>query len=172
MGSVWILILSDAATLNVEARKAIHLFLKNRELLVRELAHEELLGETRLSRIARSVCHDRHAVIELLAGNVQGIAELNSVKPATGFVHDHHNVVGGLIEDQQLAVSVGNNASRWEINLFQEGIRVSTFLVVVTGNLEHEKPDNVDNYDERSHPTNHIAPVFKSIILHLSAHTL
>ena len=45
MGSDGRLVLPDAATLDIETRKSIHLFLKDRELLVRELAHEELLGE-------------------------------------------------------------------------------------------------------------------------------
>ena len=45
MGSVWMLILTDAALLHVEAWKAVHLLLKHTEVVVRELVHEHLLRE-------------------------------------------------------------------------------------------------------------------------------
>ena len=74
-------------------------------------------------------------------------------------VHHHHNIIGWLVIYQQLAITVVDTSTRGVLNLLQEGVRVGTLLVVVTGNLEHEETDDVDYHDEQCHTTNHIMPV-------------
>ena len=120
VGGVGVLVLPDAAPLDVEAREAVHLLLEHGELLVGELAHENLLGEARVAGVARAVLHGGHAAVELLPGDVERCAELGGVESALGLVHDHHDVVGGLVEHQQLAVAVGDDATRGEVDLLEE----------------------------------------------------
>ena len=83
-----------------------------------------------------------------------------------GLVHHHHDIVRGLVVDHQLAVSVGDDTTRRELHLLEEGIRVGTLLVVITGDLKCKQADNIDDYNRCSHPTNHESSVFKSIVSH------
>ena len=173
VGGIRILILPDAAALDVEARETVHLLLEHGELLVGELAHENLLGEPRVAWVQSAVGDGVHAVVELLTSNVEGIAELSGIESAACLVHDDHDVVGRLVEHQQLAVAVGDNAARWEVDFLEEGVGVGALLIVVAGNLEHKQAHNVDGYNQYSHPANDIATILKGVVLHLlSANSL
>ena len=87
-----------------------HLLLEHAEVFLCQLAHEELLGEARIARVFVAVLDGCHAAVELFACDVQRLTEIKGVQSALGFVHDHHNVVGWLVEYQQLAVAVGDDA--------------------------------------------------------------
>ena len=71
MGGVGIFILADGAFLHIETRKAEHLLIEDTVILIVDLAHEELLGETRISRILVAVLDLIHALDEILLGNAQ-----------------------------------------------------------------------------------------------------
>ena len=66
-------------------------------------------------------------------------------------VHHHHNIVGRLVIHQQISVTVGDDPSRRIFYLLEKSIRVGTLLVVVARNLKHEKADDVDYHNQRSH---------------------
>ena len=111
VGCQRILVLADGALLDIEARKTEHLFLEYREVLVRELAHEELLRKARITGILAAVLDGFHAVVELLAGDVEALTQLQRVEAPVGLVHDDHDVVGWLVVHQQLAVAVGDDTA-------------------------------------------------------------
>ena len=138
MGGMRILVLADAALLHVEAREAEHLLLEHAELLVGELAHEELLREARVAGILRTVLDVVHALYEEFLRDAQRLAELQRVEVPALFVHDDHDVVGGLVVDEELSVSVGDDASRGVFNLLQERVGVGILLVVVAEQLQRE----------------------------------
>ena len=136
MGTVRILVLAYGAPLYVEAWEAVHLLLKDTEVLVGELVHEYLLGEARVARILGTVLDIVHALVELVLGNAQSLAELHRVEPVLRLVHHHHDIVGGLVEHQQLSVTVAYNPTGRKGHFLQESVRVSTLLIVVAGNLK------------------------------------
>ena len=76
---VGVLVLSDAAFLNVETRKTEYLFLENAELFVRELTHKHLFGKARIARIFVAVLDIVHPFDEIFLGNAQGIAKFHRV---------------------------------------------------------------------------------------------
>ena len=65
-----ILVLADATSLDVEARETEHLLLEDREVLVAELADEQLLRETAVARVLIAILDVSHALIELLTRDV------------------------------------------------------------------------------------------------------
>jgi len=76
---VGVLVLSDAAFLNVETRETEYLFLENAELFIRELTHKHLFGKARIARILVAVLDIVHPFDEILLGNAQGIAKFHRV---------------------------------------------------------------------------------------------
>ena len=166
VGGIRVLILADAAFLHVETREAEHLLLKHAELLVRQLTHEQLLRETRVARVLRAVLDVVHALDEKFLRDAQCLTEFHGVQSSALLVHDHHDVVGGLVVHQQFAVAVGDDAARRIFNLLQESIRVGILLVVVAHQLQREETDDVDRNDEHGHTTYHIAAVVEIKIFH------
>ena len=122
VGSIWILVLADAALLHVKSREAEHLLLEHTELLVGELAHEELLREPRIARILRAVLDVVHALDEEFLGDAQCFAELQRVEASALLVHDDHDVVSGLVVDEKLSIAVGDDASRGIFDFLQESV--------------------------------------------------
>ena len=106
-----ILILSDAALLYVETREAEHLLAETAELLVRELAHEYLLRIARVAGILRVVLDVVHPLDEKLLGDAERLAELCRVNTSALLVHNHHDVVSGLVIYEELAVTVGDGSA-------------------------------------------------------------
>ena len=86
-----------------------------------------------------------------------------------GFIDHHHDIVRRLVIDQQLTRTVSNDATSRVFYFPEEGIGVGTFLIVVAGDLEHEEPDDIDDHDQRGHPSYHIASVVQFVVLHLFA---
>ena len=163
------LVAAHTTLLHIEAGEAEHLLLKDAEVLVAELTEEELLGESRVAGIAVTVLDGLHPAVELFLRDVQGIAELHRVQTILGLVHHHHNIIGRLIVDHQLAVAVGDDATRRELYLLQEGIRVGTLLIVVTGNLKGKQTDNVDDHYQSGHPGYHEFTIFQiTVVPHLT----
>ena len=83
-----------------------------------------------------------------------------------GFVHHHHDIVSRLVIHQQLAVTVVDTATGRIFNFLEKGIGVGTLLIVVTGNLEHKQPDDVDHHYQNGHTSYHIASVVQAIVPH------
>ena len=80
MGGHRKLILAHGTLLNIEARETEHLLLESAEILVGELTQEHLFRKTRITRIAVTVLHGSHTLVELITGDTQGITELQRVK--------------------------------------------------------------------------------------------
>ena len=90
-----------------------------------------------------------------------------------GLVHDHHDIIGRLVEDKELSVAVCDNTARGEVNLLEEGVGIGTLLVVVAGNLEHEEAHDIDDHNQCGNPANDKPAILKPEFLHaLSANTL
>ena len=109
--------------------------------------------------IYRTVLDVGHALDEELLRDAESLAEFHGVQSACLLVHDDHDVVSRLVIDEQFAVSVGDDAARGVLNLFQEGIRVGIFLVVVAQQLKREQAHDVDDDNQCRHATNHITSV-------------
>ena len=154
-----------AAPLYVETGKTVNLFLKHAEFLFRQLAHKELLSEARVAGILVAVFNLVHSLDEIFFRYTKRITEFCGVKTSFLLVHHHHNVVGILVVDQQLAVSVGYYAARRKLHLLQKGVAVGVFLVVVAHYLQREKAYDVDGDDKNSHSAYNITSVLKSVFL-------
>ena len=111
MGTIGIFVLADGTTLDGEARKTEHLLLKDAEVFVVDLAHEQLLGEPRIAWILVAVLDVVHALDEIVLCDTQGLTKVQSVQMALLFVHHDHDVVGRLVIDQQLAVAVADDTT-------------------------------------------------------------
>ena len=83
-----------------------------------------------------------------------------------GLVHHHHDVVGRLVVDHQLAVAFVDAPSCRILYLLEKGIGVGTLLIVIAGNLEHEEPDDVDHHNEDGHTGYHKASIVQAIVPH------
>ena len=166
MGGKGILVLPDASFLDVESGKAEELLLENAEILVGELAHEQLLCEPGVARILVAVLDVVHPLDEKLLGNAQGVAEIHGVETPLFLVHHHHNVVGRLVVDKQLAVAVVDDATRGILHLLEKGVAVGTLPVVVAHHLEREQPDDVDGHNRDSYTTDDKASFFEIIVFH------
>ena len=168
MGGIGVFVAAHAAALHIEAGEAEGFFLEEAEILVGELRHEHLLGVGRVAGILALVAHGGDAGVELLAADVQRLAELQRVEVAAGLVLDDHDVIAGLVVDEQLAVAVGDDATRGKVDFLQEGIGVGVFLVVVAHELQREEADDVDHHDEQRYAGHHKLSVFQSeLLLHI-----
>lgn len=96
--------------------------------------------------------------------DAQGIAELQRVKMVFLLIHHHHQVVTVLVIDHQLAVTVGNDATRRKLHFLQEGIRVGILLIVVAKNLKRQQAEQINDHNSNGHSPNHIAPVFEFVV--------
>ena len=136
-------ILAQHAVLDEEAGESVELLLQAAIILGRELCHESLGRIGGVSGIEPRVLHVLHALVELLAGDTQRAAEVERIE-GTHLAHNHHHVVGRLVEHQQLAGAVVDEASRGILGLFQEGIAVGILLVIVVEYLQRKEAHDVD----------------------------
>jgi hypothetical protein len=111
MSGIGVFVLADAAFLNIETGETVHLLLQHTEIVVGELTPEHLFCETGVTGVLRTIFDGLHTFVELLAGDAQGFAEFKGVEVVLGFIHHHHDIVRGLVIDQQLAVAVFDDAS-------------------------------------------------------------
>ena len=111
MGCVRIGIFSHASFLNIEARETEHLFLEYREILVRQLAHKELLRISGITRILGTVLDGFHTLVKLFPCNSQGIAEVQGIESSFLLFHHNHDVIRRLVIHHQLAVTVVNGST-------------------------------------------------------------
>ena len=163
--------LSDAAFLDVEALEAEQLFLEARELFHRELAHEELLSVGRVAGVASAVLDFCHASVVPCGVDAEALAEVESVHPHL-FAHDDHDVVGGLVVDEQLAVAVGDGSACRELCPVHEGVGVCPALEVVGSQLEEEEPCDVNRHDDDSRSPQHILASDEFIVCHVLLRSL
>ena len=158
-----VLILTDTTPLDIETGEAEHLLLEDTEILVTELRQEQLLGKTRIARILRTVLDGCHPAVELFPCDIQGITQIKGIQVILRLIHHHHDVISRLIEHQQFAIAIGDIPTRREIHLLQKGIRVGTFLVIITSNLERKKTDDINNHDDNGHRSDDIFPFSKIV---------
>ena len=130
-------ILAQHAVLDEEAGEPVELLLQAAVILGRELRHKGLGCIGGVSGIEPRVLHILHALVELLAGDSHRAAEVERIE-GTHLAHDHHHVVGRLVEYQQLARAVVDEAARRVLGLFQEGIAVGILLVLVVEHLQRK----------------------------------
>ena len=138
-----IVVLPEDAFLDEEAGEAVELFLQATVVLRRELRDEALRSVGRVARVAALVLHGGEALVELLAGDAQGSAEIESVE-RLHVARYHHHVVGGLIEHHKLAVAVVDESAAGIYCLFEERIGVGARLVFLVVDLQVEKTYHVD----------------------------
>ena len=161
------LILADAAFLYVEAGEAVELLLKGTELLVAQLAQEELLGKAGIAGVLVPVLDAEHPVDEVGLGDIQSLAELKRIEVAGHLIGDDHDVVGRLVVDQQPALPVRDRTARGELDLLQKGIRVGALPIVVAGYLKCKKTYDIDRHDADGDRTEHKAAILKIVIFHI-----
>ena len=153
------LILSHTAFLNIEAWETEHLLLKQAKVLIGKLAYEELLRKARITGVLVAVLHHCHTVIKLFLGNTQCLTELCRVNTVSGFIHHNHDVIRRLVKDHQFAITIVDISTRGIFDFLQEGVRVCTFLIVVTCHLQHEEPDSIDHHNQYGGTSYHISTV-------------
>ena len=61
-------------------------------------------------------------------------------------------------------MAVTHHTTCRELDLLQESITICVFLIVVAQDLECEQTDQVDDYNQYSHATNHILPFIQSVV--------
>ena len=111
MGTIRIFVLADGTTLDGEAWETEHLLLKDTEVFVVDLAHEQLLGEPRIAWILIAVLDVVHAFDEIVLCDTQGLTKVQSVEVSLLFVHHDHDIVSRLVIDQQLTIAVADDTT-------------------------------------------------------------
>ena len=104
--------------------------------------------------------------VKLFTGDTKGFTELEGVEVVPGLIHHHHDIIRGLVVDQQLAVAVLDDASRGVGNLLQKSVGVGVLLVVVAHQLKGKQTDDIDDDNEGCHAS-YQPPVLQSVILHV-----
>ena len=130
MGSIGIGILTDTALLYVEAGVTEEFLTEGTELLCRQLAHEQLLGVAAITRITARVAYFVHTSLVPLGCYAQRIAQVHGVHTYL-LLHNHHDVVGRLIEDKKFTVAVGDGTSGRKEDMLEEGVAVCVLLEVL-----------------------------------------
>ena len=156
-------ILSDASFLHAEPFEAEEFLSEEGELFGGDLRHEKLWCVARVACVLQRVFDVCHAFDVVLLRDSNGLTEVQRVNSAL-FVHDHHDVIGRLVIDQNLSVSVKNQPSGRILNLFPKGIGVGVLFVVVTPKLQREKSDQIDENDADRDATNDKFADFKVLV--------
>ena len=99
MSCIWVVILTDGAQAGGETFELVELLNELRAVSSRELAEKYLFGVARVSGVECAVLNVSHALVKLLFGDVECLAESKRVKIAH-FSHAHENIVGWLVEDE------------------------------------------------------------------------
>ena len=167
VGCIGILVLADAALLHIETGEAEHLLPEHTELLVRELRQEQLLSEPRVAGVLAAVLDIVHTTDEELLGDTQRLAELEGIDVTLLFVHHHHDVIGRLVVDQQIAVAIVDDTTRGIVYLLEESVTVGIALVVIAHQLQREEADDVYHDNDDCHASDDEAPVLQIEVFHL-----
>ena len=160
---IGIVVLANASLLNVEARKAEKLLLETAELLGRELAQKDLLCIGTVAWIALAVFYLFHSSLVPFASYVEAFTKVQCIN-AHLLIHDDHHIIGRLVIDKQLAISVGNRTSSRILDALKESIGVGTYLEVFAEQLQGEETNQIDNDDDRCCATNHVFTLLKLIV--------
>ena len=156
-------VLADGASLDVEARKLEELFLKDATLLGRELRHEGLMRVFGVAGVHPRVAHILHALLKLLHGDTQRATQVERVELRHLAGHEG-DVVGRLVEDEQLAIAVVDGAPRGVLYLVEESVAVGIALVVVGQQLQIDQTQQIDHHDGNGREGHHVFPFLKGII--------
>ena len=158
-----VMILPDSPSLYIKTGEAEHLFLKRTEILITQMAHEQLLGETRITLL---LLYKVHPLVEIVHRDVQRLAKRDRIEPSALLILHHHDVVSRLIINHQLAVAVGNDTTRRVFNLLKESIGVGTLAIIVAHYLQSEQPYDIGDHYNDSHTAYDNTPVIKLKVLH------
>ena len=140
--------------------------LENAEIFRGNLSHEKLLGVGRVARILFVVLDDSHTFIELLFCDAQRVTEIKGVEIGD-FTHNHHNVVGGLIVNQQFAITVVDNPSCWENDIIEKSIVVSTGLIFFVRKLKKSQSRDIAQNNNKCYTSKNILSIFIFEAFHL-----
>ena len=143
IGRYGIGILPEHTVLNKEAGEAIELLLQTAIILSRELCHECLRRIGGVTGIEPGILHILHALVKLLASDTHRAAEVERIE-RSHLAHNHHHVVGRLVEHQQLAVAVIDKSARRILCLFEESVAIGILLVIVVKHLQRKETHDID----------------------------
>ena len=74
-------------------------------------------------------------------------------------IHHHHDVVGWLIIDKELAIAVVDKTPGRELYLLQKGVGIGTFSKIVAHYLEREKAHDVYEHYSKCYSTDDVFAV-------------
>ncbi|EEX72802.1 hypothetical protein GCWU000325_00320 [Alloprevotella tannerae ATCC 51259] len=74
-------------------------------------------------------------------------------------IHRHHNIIGWLIVNKQLAIAGKYQATRWKQDIFAKSIGVGILLIVVAKQLQCEQANQIYKNDANGYAANHKLPV-------------
>ena len=164
MRCIGVLVLPDGALLYIETGEKEHLLLERTDFIGRKLVHEELLGVGAVARIAPPVLYLRHPPLILRWCYAQGPAYISRVY-ARLFRHHHHDVIGRLVVDEQLAVAVHDGATGRKLHPLEKGIRVGILFEILAHELQEKQPCNIHKDDDGGNAANHILALLQLIVL-------
>ena len=113
----------------------------------------------------------RHSPFIKVPCNAQTFAQVKSVYSLLLRHHDH-NIVRGLVVDQQFTVTVGDYTARGILHFLKESVGIGVFLIIVAHDLQRKKPENIDNHDARRHRSYHILTLLQIVVRHIPSYTL
>ena len=70
-------------------------------------------------------------------------------------IHRHHNIIGWLIVNKQLAIAGKYQATRWKQNIFAKSIGVGILLIVVAKQLQCEQANQIYKNNADGYAANH-----------------
>ena len=155
----------NGAFTNVKAMKTEHFLLKDTILLCRDLWHEKLLGIGGIARILVAILDECHAFVKLLPCDANSVTEVKCVE-VLDLTHDDHNVIGRLIECQQLSIAVINDTTCGEDDIVEESIVVSTGLVFSIRKLQKSQTDDIAKNNDQGYTGKYKLTIFVNVVFH------
>ena len=115
MGTVGIFVLAHGTLADIETTVAEQLLLQDGHLLTTDLGTEHLLG---VGGVAFQIADIAHLLVEVFLRDVDGVAEIKGVQ-VFHLIGHYHDVVSGLVVNQQLTIAVVNQTTGGIENIVQ-----------------------------------------------------
>ena len=81
-------------------------------------------------------------------------------------VHDDHDVVGGLVIDEELAIAVVHGTAGGVLYLLEKGVGIGTLAIVVAEYLQREETHDIYEHYNEGYGADDVFSVFEAVVFH------
>ena len=129
-----------------------------------ELIHEHLRHVRGIAGVELLVLDIGDTLVEYLFGYAQRATEIKGIE-GLYLAHDEHHVVGRLVVDKQLAITIVDDTACGIEHLPEKGVIVRRGLVITVYKLQKSEPHDVDEQHKDDGADDDESPVFVSVFL-------